>query len=81
VGGNREIVHVGSSGLVVAARSAEGFARAIPALADAPDLRARLGAQARRWVERHGSLEGMARRYEAVYAGAPGDDAVDGRSA
>jgi glycosyltransferase involved in cell wall biosynthesis len=75
-GGNREIVQDGSTGIVVTGRVPELFARAFESLADAPEVRARMGAQARRWVEEHGSLQAMARRYEAAYAGARnGDDA------
>jgi glycosyltransferase involved in cell wall biosynthesis len=78
-GGNREIVQDGSTGLVVTGRIPEVFARAFESLADAPEVRGRMGAQARRWVEDHGSLEAMALRYEAAYAGE--DDAAHGRSA
>jgi glycosyltransferase involved in cell wall biosynthesis len=81
VGGNREIVQHGSTGLVVTDRSPEVFARALESLADAPEVRARMGAQARRWVEEHGSLQAMVRGYEAAYAGARDDDAARGRHA
>lgn len=81
VGGNREIVQDGSTGLVVTDRTPEVFARAFESLAAAPEVRARMGAQARRWVEQHGSLPAMARRYEAAYAGARGDDAAHGWNA
>jgi glycosyltransferase involved in cell wall biosynthesis len=79
-GGNREIVQDGSTGLVVTDRTPEVFARAFENLADAPEVCARMGAQARRWVEEHGSVEAMARRYEAAYAGARDDDAAHGRN-
>ena len=80
-GGNREIVQDGSTGLVIRGRTPEVFARAFEGLAHAPEVRARMGAQARRWVEEHGSLPAMARGYEAAYAVARDDDVPHGRSA
>jgi glycosyltransferase involved in cell wall biosynthesis len=75
VGGNREIVQDGVTGLVVADRSPEAFAQALDGLAGAPDVRERMGRQARRWVEAHGRVDAMARRYEAAYAAGPVDGA------
>jgi glycosyltransferase involved in cell wall biosynthesis len=80
-GGNREIVQDGATGLVVGERTPEVFARAFELLADSPEVRARMGARARRWVEEHGSLQAMARRYEATYAAARGSGAAPGRTA
>jgi glycosyltransferase involved in cell wall biosynthesis len=68
VGGNAEIVHDGVNGRVVP--SADDGALAA-ALAEVLGSRARadiMGKAGRDWVERQGSLQQMARRYEALYA-------------
>lgn len=51
VPGCRELVQDGANGLLVPAQDAQGLAAAIERLARDPDLRARLGAQARHDVE------------------------------
>ena len=67
VGGNAEIVEDGVGGLLVPAEDVNALARAMAQmLADAP-LRQRLGAAARAWALREGSLETMAERYLALY--------------
>lgn len=69
VGGNREIVHDGESGLLVPAQNPGALATALVALLDDPSLAARLGRAGRTWVELHGSIQAMAKRYLALYQG------------
>jgi glycosyltransferase involved in cell wall biosynthesis len=68
VGGNREIVQHGVTGIVVASRTPDAFARAMAELAAAPEHRERMGLRARAWVERHGSVAGMLDEYRALYS-------------
>lgn len=68
VGGNREIVQVGSTGKLVPARDAAALAQAMLALLRDPATRLTFGTAARRWVETHGTLAAMAARYAALYA-------------
>ncbi|MGH8156941.1 MAG: glycosyltransferase [Rhodanobacter sp.] len=67
VGGNREIIRDGSTGRLVQASDPQALATAMLALLQAPQQAAALGDAARQWVERHGSLEGMAARYAELY--------------
>jgi len=67
VGGNREIVRDGESGLLVPAQNPNALATALVALLDAPARAAGFGRAGRTWVERHGSMQAMAARYLAVY--------------
>jgi glycosyltransferase involved in cell wall biosynthesis len=67
VGGNREIVADGVTGVVVA-RSVDAVARALAELARSPERRAQMGSRAREWVEQHGSIGAMARAYRELYA-------------
>lgn len=68
VGGNREIVQAGRTGTLVPAEDSPALARAMLALLRHPAMRSAYGAQARSWVEAHGTLAVMATRYAALYA-------------
>jgi glycosyltransferase involved in cell wall biosynthesis len=75
VGGNREIVADGVTGIVVPAANPDTFAAALARLAADPALRRRMGDAARSWARDHGTVAAMARRYLALYRnGAPGTD-------
>ncbi len=68
VGGNAEIVQRDVSGLIVAPEDDGQLAAAMALLAQAPARRQELGARARAWALREGSLEAMCDRYEQLYA-------------
>lgn len=63
VGGNREIVHDGVTGLI----AGQDFTATLAGLLADREQRARLGAAARRWALEHASVEAMARRYDNLY--------------
>lgn len=63
VGGNREIVQHGETGVIATGDFAEALASL---LADAA-VRRRLGEGARRWARAQASVQAMARRYEVLY--------------
>lgn len=65
VGGNREIVHDGVTGLV----AGPDFAATLGGLLADPELRARLGAAARGWAREHATVETMVRCYDDLYRG------------
>lgn len=67
VGGNREIVHDGLSGIIVPPNDVEALAQAIIDLLRDPARAARFGAAARAMVETRGSLEAVAARYAELY--------------
>jgi glycosyltransferase involved in cell wall biosynthesis len=67
VGGNREIVHDGRTGRLVAPRDTDALAHALRTLLDDAAGARRLGADARAWVEAHGSSQAMAAAYDALY--------------
>ena len=67
VGGTPEAVTDGENGLLVVPRDPPALARAIGRVLDDPGLARRLGENARDRIERHFSLEGMARRTEELY--------------
>ena len=67
VGGTPEIVPDGQVGRLVPAADADGLAEAIHAYVADPELRARHGTAARKWVEERFSMEAMVRGYLAVY--------------
>ncbi|HNW63639.1 glycosyltransferase [Piscinibacter sp.] len=84
VGGNAEIVHDGVTGRVIPAGDDDRLAAAMRELAlDAP-RRASLGAQARAWALREGSLDAMCDGYQRLYGEAAQSSAArlrDGISA
>jgi sugar transferase (PEP-CTERM/EpsH1 system associated) len=67
VGGNPELVDDGSTGALVPAGDAEALAQKLLALFRDPDEASRLGAAARRTVERRFSLERMVDDYAGLY--------------
>jgi glycosyltransferase involved in cell wall biosynthesis len=74
VGGNREAVIDGETGLVVPARDPARLAAAIVRLAHNADLRARLGAAARERAAARFSLQSFVQSHQALYAAL-----IDGR--
>lgn len=70
VGGNAEIVHDGATGLIVPPRNPRALAEAMLSMLRELRQATSWGLAARAWVEQHGSLEAMAGRYAALYAGA-----------
>ena len=69
VGGNGEIVRNGTTGSLVPAGNPPALAEAMLALLRNPQQAMALGHAARTWVERYGSLETMAMRYDQLYDG------------
>lgn len=67
VGGIPEVVQAGLSGLLVDSAQPDELARALEALIDAPEERARLGEAARQRAREHFSAEAIVPRYEALY--------------
>jgi glycosyltransferase involved in cell wall biosynthesis len=67
VGGNREVIVNGVTGLLTAAGSAEGLADAIVRVESDPGLLERMGRASRQRVEEEFSLPGVVARYEALY--------------
>jgi glycosyltransferase involved in cell wall biosynthesis len=67
VGGNREIVIDQNTGLLVPARDPARLGAAILRLSNDPQLRNRLGYQAREHIERHFSLAKCVASYERLY--------------
>ena len=68
VGGNAEIVHDGGNGRVVPPGNDEALAAALAEVLGDWGRAGIMGRAGRDWVEREGSLQQMARRYEALYA-------------
>lgn len=83
VGGISDIVVDGVTGTLVPSGSPRELARAVVDLLDDDALRSRMGAAARRHVERHFSADVWAAKLLGVYQEAVhrGTDAVDQRSA
>lgn len=75
VGGNREIVSDGRTGLVVPPADPAALADAMLALAGDAARREMLGAAARHWALAHGSLAAMADAYGRLYRGESPDPA------
>jgi glycosyltransferase involved in cell wall biosynthesis len=67
VGGNREIVQEGRSGVLFASRDEAGLAERLAQIVDDPGLRAELGRAGRERVERRFSMGAMIESYEALY--------------
>ena len=67
VGGNRELVRPGDTGLLVPSQQPEALARALVTLAEDPDEARRLGQAGRAEVERRFSLQAMVSGYQALY--------------
>jgi sugar transferase (PEP-CTERM/EpsH1 system associated) len=67
VGGNREVVADGETGLLVEPGSPDALARVILSLVRDPARRQRMGAAGRRRAEEHFSLSRMAAEYESLY--------------
>jgi glycosyltransferase involved in cell wall biosynthesis len=72
IGGNREVVEHGTTGLIVPPRDPEALAQAILALLADPGRLEAMGDAGRRAVRSRFSLDTMIRETLAVYRGAPG---------
>ena len=68
VGGNREVVIPGTTGLLVPAQSPEDLARAIMELVHHPEMAREMGLSGRLRVEKYFSLDVMVKQYEALYS-------------
>ena len=68
VGGHRELIRDGETGVLFRAGDPESLAAAALALLGAPERWPRLRSAARSYVERERTWPGSVRRYEAVYA-------------
>lgn len=69
VGGNADIVADGQTGVLIPAQDANALAAALSRLFDDASLRDQMGAQARRWALRHGTIDAMGQAYMALYNG------------
>jgi glycosyltransferase involved in cell wall biosynthesis len=67
VGGNPEIIHEGTTGMLVPPDDAQALATALEALLRDPARRASLGAAARAWVRQNASIEAMHTAYVRFY--------------
>ena len=67
VGGHRELIRNGDTGILFEAGGVDRLARALLDLAGQPELRARLRANARAFVEAERNWAGSVRRYGNVY--------------
>jgi sugar transferase (PEP-CTERM/EpsH1 system associated) len=67
VGGNREVVSHGETGLLVPAQSPELLAAAIQTILGQPELARRMGAAGRQRVEAQFDLRQVVRQYEEMY--------------
>jgi sugar transferase (PEP-CTERM/EpsH1 system associated) len=67
VGGNREVIVDGVTGVLTAAGSAEAMAEAIVRLESDPGVLGRMGLASRRRVEEEFNLQRVVARYEALY--------------
>lgn len=67
VGGHRELIQDGVTGLLHRAGQVEDLARALAKLLREPAVRARLGEAGRQWVARERTWSGNATRYGALY--------------
>jgi glycosyltransferase involved in cell wall biosynthesis len=69
VGGNRDIVKHGQTGLLVPPQDSVALAEALLTLVSDSQQADRLGDNARSWVEQHASVDAMADAYERLYQG------------
>lgn len=67
VGGVPEVLKLSNAGMVVPPSDPEALASAIVYLAERPDRRRALGELARQCFQQHFTIEGMTRRYQALY--------------
>ena len=67
VGGLREVVQQGGTGYLVEPGNSEATAQAIYKLASNPELRKKMGARGRAWVQKHYSLESSLEQMLSVY--------------
>ena len=67
VGGNRELVNPGHTGMLVPSQDVEAMAQALLALASDPAQARRMGQAGRAEVERRFSLQAMVAGYQALY--------------
>ena len=67
VGGTPEVVMDGENGLLIPPRDAEALAGALARLLEAPDFAKKLGANARRHVREHYSLDRLGREINEIY--------------
>lgn len=72
VGGHRELIQDGCTGMLFAAGDARALAACVLALLDAPQLWPALRARARLYVEQERSWSGSVGRYRTVYAALDG---------
>lgn len=70
VGGTRELVEPGVTGVIVPPRSAGSIAEAVIQLLQHPEAAAEMGKDGRRRMERHFSLEACAAAHAEIYASA-----------
>jgi len=70
VGGHRELIQHGRTGLLFPAGDVAGLARTLNRLLDCQDLCQKLGRQASTWVRESRSWDKVAARYADAYAGA-----------
>lgn len=75
-GGNPELVAHGERGLVVPVQRPEELARALGIVLRDPELRWRLGARARAFVETELTLENLIRNHERVYTAVAGRESL-----
>ncbi len=68
VGGNREIVHDGISGMVVPHGEPQAFATALGRLLSDASIREQYSRAAIDWAQKNASVEAMADNYAALYA-------------
>ena len=69
IGGNKEVVEDGRSGLLVKPRDADGISDFLVQLSRDDERRRQLGSNAREHVVKHFSIDRMLRRYEEMYSG------------
>jgi glycosyltransferase involved in cell wall biosynthesis len=67
VGGNPEIIHDGSTGLLVPSDDAPALQQALNRLLDDATLRQSLGQNASAWVREHASIAALGQAYDAFY--------------